>query len=200
MEHRTDGKLYMSKFLWSTCAVSALALAYAAHADDSTYRLELQGTVPGFCNIATTGSDKPTFSTGDGATTEPAQGSINVIFTSFANADGTGKKLDGRATLHVNANAQCNYELRSINGALKNQQHAAEFRPYSAVAYPSSDSGVPVPLDGLSANRLVNSFSVDAPVSSATTSVNLDVSIPSSGVLAAGDYQDTLSLTVVPQG
>ena len=125
--------------------------------------------------------------------------SMSIAFPAFANADGTGNDITGSAYYAVNANAPCHYVLSSSNGALKNQTHAQAFRSYSALAHGNSTSGQLVNLIGLSENRTVNEFTLGALSSSSVKNlVTVDVHIPQSGVLVAGQYQDTLTMTITP--
>jgi hypothetical protein len=194
----------VSKLIKGACAVSALALACAAHAvaDPASWRLNLKGHVQSYCSIVTDRGFKPNFDSEDdlGGKVRTDTG-MDITIASFANPDATGVEFTGHGYLYVKANAQCNYVLKSRYGALKNQQQAGKFRPYYADAYPSPDAGVLTYLNSLpsDAPAPVSSFSVPPPSAPTTTLVNIDVYIPPWGVLAAGDYQDSLILTITSQ-
>lgn len=189
----------MKRGLIIACAGSAMVLAYAAHAGGSgsatPYGLTINASVPGFCNI----TGKGIFGSGSDYDVSNISGGKTVTFTSFASPDGTGQQASGSLALTVNSNAQCDYTLTSAYGAMKNLNHLAAFRPYYAVAYQSSSSATPVYLNSLANNKTVNTFSVSAPVSVGNNGVQIDVNIPASGILAAGSYQDTLTLSITPR-
>jgi hypothetical protein len=192
----------MSRFTIGACAVSALALAYAAHADTPTQNsTEIIGYVPSFCTIlGTPPSSKPLFTSGDDVdTTYDTTKGVKVHFKHFANSDGTAPELAGNVKLHVYTNAQCSYELRSANGALQNQNHTAAFRKYEASAYQDGHALPRAHLWSLTGDTFVNSFDIDAPATTQTSVVLVDFDIPESTVpLAAGHYQDVLTLKITP--
>jgi hypothetical protein len=192
----------MSKFLWGACAVSALALAYAGQAGGNppTGQLEIKGTVTRHCTIVTAGSYQPVFITAAPHDTGGTTTDMTISFQAFANANGTGKAITGAYVLRVDANAPCNYALASSNGALKNLDHAQALRAYYAYAHADGVSGTPVHLNNLSPSPIaVNDFTTGAPPP-ARNLIYVNVNIPStSEALVAGNYQDTLTITVAPQ-
>ena len=180
------------------CSVSVLALAYAAHAA-SGFQLSVANQFPPICRIGTA----PTYSLDTTATvTNSTTNSPNIDFgANFANPDGTGREMSGSVHFTVNANAQCSYVLTSTNGALKNitAGQTGAFRDYYADAYNISGSGTLVHLNSLSSNALVSQFTIPAPIFWGASAVAIDFSVPKTSTpLAAGEYQDTLSLTVNP--
>ncbi len=195
----------MTRFLKATCAVSVLALAYAAHAtsgaDTTSSQMTITGKVVPYCTIAT-GYDAPVWhTTYPNSQTTDATG-LTINFNTFANADGTGNQLAGYYSMNVDSNASCNYVLTSTNGSLKNLDNDQAFRPYGANAHrldPSVQppSSLPVNLSSLSGG-IVNTFAIDA-TSPARNTVAIDVYIPTSGVLTSGHYSDTLKITVAPK-
>jgi hypothetical protein len=190
----------MNRFLAGACAVSVLAAAYAAHAisdpNSASLAIAIKGTVHPYCTIVTSTGYKPSWDSDrfDKMTTSTG---LLISFPNFAKADGTGNDISGNATLNIDANAPCNYVLKSANGVLKNSQ-AQAVRPYYADAHAESGSSQPVYLDSPSTNKTVNSFIIDAPPSTRSL-VIIDVHIPPSGLLPPGEYQDTLTLTIAPQ-
>jgi hypothetical protein len=193
----------MSRIKIGACLVSALALGYAANAS-TDYQMTVSGTVPGFCKIVTSPINETPritlFGFGNGGIQFNGSAGATVTYSSFANSDGTAPELGGEGTLHVNSNAQCNYELRSAFGALKNLTHPGALRAYSAKAYEDGQSAPFVTLNSLSDNQLVNSFSISAPTATQTKVVQIDFDIPeATSPLAAGNYQDVLTLKITPQ-
>jgi hypothetical protein len=193
--------LRMSRILKGAGAVSALALVCAAHAiaDTATYQLTLKGKVPGYCTV----SPNVTVDSYNDFSRKTTSSGLTLTLTAFANTDGTGKEFSAHTILHVLANSQCNYVVKSKYGALKNTLYEGQFRPYVAGARNAEESWTPTQLDSLRDDVPVATFSIARPqapaLPPANTAVSVDVEIPPSGVLAAGDYEDILTLTVSPQ-
>ena len=176
--------------------VSVLVLAYAAHAAGG-FQLNVANQFPHMCIIVTA----PTYSLDSTATvTNSTTSSPNIDFgTNFSNPDATGRKMSGSVRFTVYANAQCNYALTSAYGALKNISQTGTFRDYYADAYNLSGSGTLVHLNSLSSNTPVSQFTIPAPLFWGASTVAIDFSIPQTSTpLAAGEYQDVLSLTINP--
>ena len=179
-------------------SVFALVLAYAANATGG-FQLNVANQFPHMCKIGGT----PTYSLDTtAAVTNTNTSSTNIDFgANFSNPDATGREMSGSVHLTVYANAQCNYVLTSAYGALKNitAGQTGAFRDYYADAYNISGSGTPMHLNSLSANTLVSQFIIPTPISWGKSTVEIDFNIPkTTGPLAAGEYQDTLSLTINP--
>jgi hypothetical protein len=188
----------MTRVYKVVCSVSVLVLAYAAHAAGG-FQLNVANHFPHMCVIGTT----PTYSLDTTATvTNSTTSSPNINFgTNFSNSDATGRKLSGSVHFTVYANAQCNYALTSTYGALKNitAGQTGTFRDYYADAYNLSGSGTLVHLNSLSSNAPVSQFTIVAPIFWGASTVAIDFSIPQTSTpLAAGEYQDILSLTINP--
>ncbi len=188
----------MTRFLKAACGVSVLAVAYAANAA-GTFQLSVANQFPPMCRIGTA----PAFSLDGSATiSNSASSSPSIDFgSSFSNPDATGRAMSGSVRFTVYANAQCNYVLTSAYGALKNVSagQTGAFRDYYADAYNGSGSGTPVHLNSLSSNTIVTQFTIPAPLWWGTNTVAIEFKIPpTSTPLAAGEYQDILSLTINP--
>ena len=190
----------MKIFVKIAGVASALTLAYAAYAD--TFNVTLGASVPGFCTITGT----PSVQTG-GASPTLGNNSATFNYTTgifpnyFADTTGHGIAGQGSVALNVTANAQCDYTLKSANGALWNS--AANFaRGYSADVYRHPGSGSLVPLTTYLPGRVVNGFSIEAPTGGhADHTVIIEFSFSggsSTPVLATGQYLDTLTLTINP--
>ena len=178
--------------------MSVLVLVYASHADGG-FQLNVANQFPHMCTIGTA----PTYSLDTAATVKNSTtSSPNIDFgTSFSNPDATGRKISGSVRFTVYANSQCNYVLTSANGALKNitTGQTGTFRDYYADAYDVSGSGTPVHLNSLTSNALVSEFTIPAPFWWGANTVAIDFNIPQTSTpLAAGEYQDVLSLTINP--
>ena len=188
----------MARVFKVVCGVSVLVVAYAAHAAGG-FQLSVANQFPNICRIGTA----PTYSLDTTATvTNSATSSPTIDFgTNFSNPDATGREMSGSVHFTVYTNAQCNYVLTSTYGALKNitAGQTGTFRDYYADAYNISGSSTLVHLNGLSPNTLVSQFTIPAPVWWGASTVAIDFSIPQTSTpLAAGEYQDILSLTINP--
>jgi hypothetical protein len=89
----------------------------------------------------------------------------------------------------------------SAYGALKNVSAGGMgvFRDYYADAYDVSASGTLVHLNSLSPDRFINQFTIPAPDWWRRSTIAIEFSIPkTSSPLAAGEYEDILSLTITP--
>lgn len=188
----------MTRVFNVVCGVSVLVLAYAAHAAGG-FELSIAREFPPVCKIGTA----PAYSLDTTATvTNSTTSSPTIDFgANFSNSDATGRKISGSVQFTVLANSQCDYALTSTYGALKNitAGQTGAFRDYYADAHNVSGSGTLVHLDSLSSNTLVNQFTIPAPIWWGATTVAIDFSIPQTSTpLAAGEYQDVLSLTINP--
>lgn len=191
----------MTRFLKVACGVSALVLLYAAHAagNNNIFQLNVANHFPDYCMI---GGD-PTYSLDTAATiTNSTTSSAKIDFgANFSNPNATGRKMSGSVHFTVYTNAQCNYVLTSAYGALKNitAGQTGVFRDYYADAYDVSGSSTLVHLNSLSSDKIVNQFTIPAPLWWRRSTVTIEFSIPdTSNPLAAGEYQDTLLLTIYP--
>ena len=186
----------MTRFMKAACVVSVLALGYAANADQQ--QVEIQARVPGYCNIMGDPghqiSNGTAFTDGDHTTFDYSNTGHGNF---FVKTDGTGRAQSGGVIYTVFSNDQCNYTLHSANGAMRNAA-TGDVRDYYAYAHPQSVTGTPVHLAIYSPNAAVNTFSIPATIAGGTNTVLVDFSIPASGILAAGDYQDVLYLSITP--
>ena len=188
----------MTRVLKVACGVSALVLAYAAHAAGG-FQFTVTNDLPHFCKIGSA----PVYNLDATATvTNSSANSAKIDFgANFSNPDATGREMSGSVRFDVYATAQCNYALTSSFGALKNVSagQAGAFRDYYADAYELSGSGTLVHLDSLSSNKLVNQFTIAAPLWWRRNTVTIEFNIPKTSTpLGAGEYQDVLSLTINP--
>jgi hypothetical protein len=190
----------MTKRLKAMCSVFVfvLVLPYAAHAG-SSFQLNFTNELPDFCKIG----GQPTYSLDTtAAVTDSATTSPKIDFgANFSNPDATGRAIMGSVHFAVYRNTQCSYVLTSAYGALKNLMagQTGAFRDYYADAHDASGSGTLVHLNGLSPNTFVNQFTNAAPIGIERRSVVIEFSIPQTSTpLAAGQYQDILSLTITP--
>ncbi len=176
---------------------SALAMAYAAYAQTTSYSVHLTANVTGYCNIShsSAGSDLAAVTGGSGTT--PSLNFSAGGTNNFADTTGHGLEVSGGAILQVKSNTTCTYALTSQNGVLWNAAAGAP-RTYTATAYDASaSSGSPVTLSTYSPGKQVgNSFTASGNFSS----INIDFEVPATGAatLPAGEYVDTLSLSISP--
>ena len=188
----------MTRFLKGAGAVSVLILAYGAHANGG-FEIAVSNQFPHLCRII----GSPVYNVNSTAAVTSTQGgSATIDFGSgFANADAAGRQISGSLRLTVFTTAQCNYALTSAYGALKNVTagQTGAFRDYYADAHDASGSGTLVHLNSLSSDTAVNQFAVAAPSGWGIGAVAIEFNIPQTSTpLAAGQYQDILSLTVNP--
>src|SRR5208337_2253403 len=176
-------------------ATSALAMAYAAYAQTTSYSVHLSANVTGYCNIShpSASSDFATVTGGSGTT--PSLNFSAGGTNNFADTTGHGLEVSGSASLQVKSNTTCTYALTSQNGVLWN---GTAPRTYTATAYDASaSSGSPVTLSTYSPGKQVgNSFTTSGNISF----INIDFDVPATGAatLPAGEYVDTLSLKISP--
>jgi hypothetical protein len=188
----------MTSFLKVAYGVPILIAAYAANATGG-FQFSLSNQLPYFCKIG----GEPAYNIDTAATvTNSTTSSAKIDFgANFANPDATGREMSGNVRFPVYATAQCNYVLTSAYGALKNVS-AGEmgiFRDYYADAYDVSASGTLVHLDSLSPDKFINQFTILAPDWWRRSTIAIEFSIPkTSSPLAAGEYEDVLSLTITP--
>ena len=188
----------MTRFFKVACSVPILVAVYAANATGG-FQFSLSNELPHFCKIGS----EPTYSLDTAASvTTPTASSAKIDFgSSFSNPDATGREMSGNVRFAVYATAQCNYVLTSAYGALKDIStgQMGIFRDYYADAYDVSGSGTLVHLDSLSSGKLVNQFTIPAPLWWRRSTIAIEFNIPkTSSPLAAGEYQDVLSLTINP--
>ena len=188
----------MTRFLKVACSVPILIVAYAANATGG-FQFSLSNQLPQFCKIGR----EPAYNLDTAATvTTSTTSSASIDFgANFSNPDATGREMSGNVRFPVYATAQCNYVLTSAYGALKNitAGQMGIFRDYYADAYDVSGSGTLVHLNSLSSDKLVNQFTIPAPDWWRRSTVAIEFNIPkTSSPLAAGEYQDILSLTINP--
>lgn len=188
----------MTRFLKGACCISVLVLSYGAHAG-SGFQMSVANHFPHMCKIM--GSPIYNVASTAAVTSSPGGSSTVDFGSSFSNADATGRQISGSLRFTIFTNAQCNYALTSAYGALKNVSagQTGAFRDYYADAHDASVSGTLVHLNSLSSDATVNQFVIAAPSGWGIGAVGVEFSIPQTSTpLAAGQYQDILSLTVNP--
>jgi len=189
----------MTRFLKVAYGVPILIVAYAANAAGG-FQFSLSNQLPQFCKIG----GEPAYNLDTAATViTSTMSSASIDFgANFSNPDATGREMSGSVQFTVYTNAQCNYVLTSANGALKNISagQTGAFRDYYADAHTVSGAGTLVHLNSLSSNTFVNQFTIPAPTGWwGISTVAIEFSIPQTSTpLAAGVYQDILSLSINP--
>ncbi len=176
-------------------AVSGLVLACAAYAANTSYNLTVQGSIAAYCDVRTASALATYGSSGSSTDTQAATLAFPGL-NNFANSTGNGLHVGGRATLKVRSNSTCTYQLTSDNGTLWNS-HTNTGRPYTADLYNSDlyDSGTPFPLGSTSKTTTNVGPAFDVP-GTGNVVIEFDAKEDLSVVLAAGDYADTLRLSI----
>ena len=193
----------MKKIFALACAASALAITSAADAESSIgskgdqFSVAIKGTVPGYCTL----SSPSTFNVSNGSYTPSggSNGTGTFDISNLGNAGGLVQGWSATGSFQITANESCNLSLISANGGLKNTSNtSANNISYNAVVYDSQSSATPVQVT--TPNMPFSSFnSKFDPVNLGNETVNFGVSIsPGSNPVAAGVYQDTLTLIVNP--
>jgi hypothetical protein len=194
----------MKKFFALACATSTLAIVAAANADaqgigigskGDQFSVTIKGAVPGYCTI----SSPPTFNVSNGSYT-PTGNSGTFDISNLGNAGGLVQQWSATGSFQITANESCALSLVSTNAGLKNTSNgAANNIGYSAVVYDSQSNATPVAVP-TAPNTAFSSFnSKFDPVALGNETINLAVSISNgSAPVAAGVYQDTLTLIVNP--
>ena len=192
----------MKKIFVLACAASALGIASAAVAGNSVnpnstgdqFSFTIQGTVPGYCILSSSGA----FTVSNGSySTSGNKGGIFQI-QSLGTPGGVVEAVSMRGSFEITANESCNLSLVSANGALTNQSNtAANAINYNAVVF-QDGSGTPVSVPGI--NTPFSSFNTKFDSEKlGNGTVNFDFEIAKgSNPVAAGSYQDVLTLVVSP--
>ncbi len=188
----------MTRFLKVAYSVPILIVAYAANAAGG-FQFSLSNQLPQYCKIG----GEPAYNLDTAAPViTSTMSSASIDFgANFSNPDATGREMSGSVRFPVYATAQCNYVFTSTYGALKNVSAGGMgvFRDYYADAYDISVSGTLVHLDSLSPDKFINQFTIPAPDWWRRSTIAIEFSIPkTSSPLAAGEYEDILSLTISP--
>ena len=185
----------MTKIFALACATSALALVSAANAGGDQFSITIQGTVPGYCTVASTG----TFNVTNGAFSASGK-SGNLQIANLGTAGGVVEAVSATGSFQMNANEPCALSLVSSNGGLANQSNSAANKiSYSAVIFDSvsPSSYVPVPTTANTAfSTFTSQFKSDTLGNEA---VNFGFSITAgASPVAAGNYQDVLTVNLTP--
>ncbi len=187
----------MTKIFVLACATSALALVSAANAGSAgdQFSITIQGTVPGYCTIASAG----TFNVTNGAFSASGK-TGNLQIANLGTAGGVVEAVSATGSFQMNANEPCALSLVSANGGLANQSNSAANKiSYSAVVYDSvsPSSYVPVPT---TANTAFSTFTSQfKPDTLGNEAVNFGFSITAgASPVAAGNYQDVLTVNLSP--
>ena len=191
----------MKKFFALACATSALAITSAADAGSSIgstgdqFSVTIKGAVPGYCTL----SVPSTFNVSNGSYAASGSNTGTFDIASLGNAGGLVQGWSATGSFQITANESCNLSLISEKGGLKNTSNpSANNISYSAVVYDSQSSAAPVAVPA--PNTPFSAFnSKFDPVTLGNETINFGVSIsPGSSPVAAGTYQDTLTLIVNP--
>ncbi len=194
----------MTKLFALACATSALAIASAANAGGGIgigstgdqFSITIQGTVPGYCTLASPG----TFNVTNGSYTPSGTKAGNFQIANLGSAGGVVEAMSITGSFQISANKSCNLSLVSANGGLANQSNTAATKiSYSASVYETGSSAAPVSVPA-APNTPFSSFnSKFDPVTLGNETVNFGFSISSgTSPVAAGNYQDVLTLIVNP--
>jgi len=192
----------MKKFFALACAASALAIASAADAGSSIggtgdqFQVTIRGTVPGYCTLSSPG----TFNVSNGSYTPSGNKAGTFDISNLGNAGGLVQEWSATGSFQITANESCNLSLISLSGGLKNTSNtSANNISYSAVVYDSQSSATPVPVPAAPNTAFSIFNSKFDPVTLGNETINFGVSISGgSSPVAAGAYQDTLTLIVNP--
>lgn len=193
----------MKKIVAIVGAASALAVVSTAYAGGGIgigstgdqFSVTIQGTVPGYCNLTSPG----TFNVSNGSFSPNGNKAGNLQITSLGAANGVVEGVTATGSFSIAANESCNLSLISANGGLANQSNTAANKiSYSAVVYDSASSATYVPVPA--ANTAFSSFnSKFDPTNLGNETVYFGFSIAAGGsAVAAGNYQDVLTLVVSP--
>ena len=192
----------MRKILAVACATSALAIVTAANAGNTgigssstgdQFSVTIQGTVPGYCTLAGPG----TFTVSNGSFSPSGKGAGVFQITNLGTAGGVVEAVSASGSFQISANESCNLSLVSANGGLKNLSNtAANNISYTAVVYDSLSSSAPVQASNTAFSAFTSQFKAD---SLGNETINFAFSItPGVAPVAAGNYQDVLTLNVSP--
>jgi len=189
----------MRKIIALAGATSALAIIAAANAASTGDSLQVQitGTVPGYCTIASSGNftvSNGSFSSGTGKTG-------NLAIANLGTTGGVVEAVSATGTFQINANESCAVSLVSGSGGLANQSNpSANKISYSAVVYDTyapNQNLVAVPA---TANTPFSSFNSHFdPGTLGNESISFGFSITAGGSpVAAGNYLDVLTVNLTP--
>jgi hypothetical protein len=191
----------MKKFFALACAASALAITSAADAGSSIgstgdqFSVTIRGAVPGYCTL----SVPSTFNVSNGSYTSSGSNNGTFDISNLGNAGGLVQEWSATGSFQITANESCNLSLISTYGGLKNTSNpSANNISYSAVVYDSASSSALVSVQG--GGTPFSAFNSQfKPDTLGNETINFGVSIsPGSSPVAAGTYQDTLTLIVNP--
>ena len=186
------------------CAVSAVAivphvnaqsLIAGSHGDQ--FSVTIQGSVPGFCTIGS--STSLTVSNGsyvDGSASKTG----TIQFTNLGDTSGKVQSVSATGSFTITANETCHLSLVSANGGLKNNTYTTAAKiAYKAVVYDDKATNktvVDVAAPGAAFSEFNSSFD---PVALSSGPIKFDFKIDQgTGVVAAGNYEDTLTLKLDP--
>lgn len=195
----------MKKIFALACATSALAIVAAANADaqgigigstGDQFSVTIKGTVPGYCTLSSPG----TFNVSNGSFTPGGSKNGTFAIGNIGNAGGLVQDWSATGSFQITANESCNLSLISANGGLVNQSNTSANKiSYNAVVYDTASSAtlLPVPTAPNSTFSAFNSKFNATTLGNET--INFGVSIAAgSAAVAAGNYQDVLTLAVNP--
>jgi len=194
----------MRKIFTVACATSALAIVSAANAGSGIgigstgdqFSVTIQGTVPGYCTLSSPG----TFNVTNGSFSPSGTKSGNFQIANLGTAGGVVEAVSAVGSFQITANESCNLSLVSSNGGLANQSNSVANKiSYSAVVYDSGSQSTYVPVPA-APNTPFSSFNSQfSPTTLGNETINFGFSITAgASPVAAGNYQDVLTLNVSP--
>ncbi len=191
----------MRKIFALACATSALAIVTAANAGGgigigstgNSFQVTIQGTVPGYCTIA--GSGTITVTNGSYAGTDKT-GLLKI--DKLGDSNGKLQDVSASGTFSMNANESCHLSLLSTKGGLFNLSNpSANNILYSAIIFDKKSSPDLVPV--IAPGKIADFFSQFDPKTLGNEDVSFSFKIAgSSDPVAAGNYQDVLTLSLEP--
>lgn len=194
----------MTKIFALACATSALAIASAANAGGGIgigstgdqFSVTIQGTVPGYCTLSSPG----TFNVSNGSYTPSGNKSGNFQIANLGNTGGVVQAMTATGSFQITANESCNLSLVSANGGLVNQSNTSASKiSYSAVIYDSVSPATYVSVPAAPNSQFSAFTSKFDPVNLGNETINFGFSIGAgTSPVAAGNYQDVLTLAVNP--
>ena len=191
----------MTKIFALACATSALAIVSTANAGSSIgstgdqFSITIQGTVPGYCTIASPG----TFNVTNGTFNSSGK-SGTLQIASLGSAGGVVEAVSAIGSFQIAANESCALSLVSSNGGLANQSNnTANKISYSAVVYDGASPSTYTPVPS-TPNLAFSTFNSQfKPDSLGNETVNFGFSITAgTSPVAAGVYQDVLTVNLSP--
>ncbi len=193
----------MKKTFVLVSAASALALASGANAagigigsTGDQFSITIQGAVPGYCTLSSPG----TFNVSNGSFTPSGTKAGTFAIGNIGSAGGVVAAWSATGSFQISANESCNLSLISANGGLVNQSNTGANKiGYTAVVYDGGSSSTQVAVPTAPNTSFSGFNSKFDPTTLGNETINFGVSISAgSSPVAAGNYQDVLTLVVNP--